>query len=69
MPQRDLFVIKDYFEKLKKAHPDSKSDVDIIINTIEKISSTCTSIKPSITLPRNNVMDCNICGKTVIPND
>ncbi len=69
MPQRDLFIIKDYFEKLKNSHPETTSDVDTIIKSIDRISSSCHSIKPSITLPRENVMDCNICGKTVIAHD
>lgn len=68
MPQRDLFVIKEYFESLKVAQNSFDSDINLIIELIDKLSQECISLQPSITLPRQQTVSCTICKKRVIPN-
>lgn len=68
MPQRDLFVIKEYFENLKVTQSSCDSDIHSIIELIDKLSQKCISLQPSITLPRQQTVSCTICQKRVIPN-
>jgi hypothetical protein len=68
MPHRDLLVIKEYFESLKIVSIECEEDIHSIINLIDDISLKCTSISPSVTLPRQNILSCTICKKRVIPD-
>lgn len=66
MPQRDLWVIKEYFEQLKVAQDECENDIQSIIDLIETVSEKCMSAQISITLPRQQVINCTICNKRVI---
>lgn len=68
MPQRDLLIVKEYFENLKIAQKECSSEIQSIIDLIGQISQKCVSVQPSITLPRPKTASCTICNKTVIPN-
>lgn len=69
MLQRDLQVIKEYFEGLKSDQTKCSSEIQSIIMLIETISKECSStIHPSVTLARKDTVNCNICKKRVIPD-
>lgn len=69
MPQRNLLVIKEYFESLKASDNKCESEISEIISLIEQVSQKCTSVSPSITLPRKEAVNCTICNKRVLPNE
>ena len=66
MPQRDLFVIENYFKEFKVLHKECDSEIDSIISLIEIVNKKCISLNTSITLPRQNIIDCTICNKRVV---
>lgn len=68
MPQRDLQVIKEYFEELKANQAECNSEIQSIIMLIETVSQKCSTAHPSVTLPRKDTVSCNICKKRVIPD-
>lgn len=68
MPQRDLLVIKEYFENLQVVQKECANEIHSIIDLIDKVSHKCTSLQPSITLPRQQTANCTICKKRVIPD-
>jgi len=68
MPQRDLLVIKEYFESLRLERKECDNEIYSIIELIETVSQKCTSAQPSITLPRIQAANCTICRKRVIPD-
>jgi len=69
MPQRNLLVIKEYFESLNASDNNCEMEISQIISLIDQVSQKCTSVSPSITLPRREVQNCTICHKRVLPNE
>lgn len=68
MPQRDLFIIKEYFERLKIDQKGCDSEIHSIIDLINQVSQKCASMQPSITLARPKDVNCTICNKRVMPD-
>jgi len=69
MNNRDLHVIRCYFQQFEKTLPAYAQEIKQVIGSIDSLSDKMIGLETSITLSRPEMSNCTICLKRVLADD
>lgn len=69
MSNRDLQVIRCYFQQLEETHSAHAQEIKQILDSINSLSDKLIGFETSITLPRQEISNCTICLKRVLSDE
>lgn len=69
MTNRDLHVIRCYFQQLETTHPAHLEEIKKVIGSIDSLSEKMIGLEASITLSRPEISNCTICLKRVLSHE